>query len=116
MSSEYSLWSLGVVQSPMAWAAVTLAPATPMAQMPRRSWSFRPARNSLNMITFEVPSAAVTPEMSAPQFTPKMLPDLRGGEIIGGAGTVLFEVPVEPPEQLAPPIVWLSQPGPPLAA
>src|SRR5947208_2990546 len=36
MSSEYSLLSLGVVESPVAWAAVMLDPAAPMAQTPRR--------------------------------------------------------------------------------
>src|SRR4051812_23648841 len=47
MSSEYSLPSLGVVQSPVEEAAVALGPAPPMAQTPRGSLSVRPARISL---------------------------------------------------------------------
>src|SRR5947209_5907101 len=103
MSSENSLVSLGVVQSPMAWAAVTLAPATPMAHTPRRSWSFRPARTSLNMITLELPSAAVIPDRSAPQFTPKMPPAFRFDAISGGDGPLSDGVPEEPPVPDPPP-------------
>src|SRR5436189_747345 len=53
-------------------AAVTLDPATPIAQTPRRSFALSPARISLIMIVLAVPS--MTCLIEAPQLMPKMPP------------------------------------------
>ena len=66
MSSEYSLLSLGWVESPVETAQVRLEPPTPIAHVPRRSTSFRPTRTSLKMIVEEVPSAEDSSLMRAP--------------------------------------------------
>src|SRR5262249_5826797 len=70
MSSEYSFMSLGTVASPVGLAAVMLEPASPMAQTPRRSFSFRPTRTSLNMMVAAVPSVWEICVSVAPQLIP----------------------------------------------
>ena len=60
-SSEQPRGSLGAWSSPMACAAVMLAPTWPMAHVPRRSDPLVPMRRWLIMIVLEVPSAELSP-------------------------------------------------------
>jgi hypothetical protein len=66
MSSEYSVLSLGTKASPIDEAQVMLAPPTPIAHVPRRSFGFNPERSSLNMIVFDVPSMPTISAMRTP--------------------------------------------------
>src|SRR5262249_43067882 len=116
MSSENSLVSFGVVQSPMALAQVMLAPPTPIAQTPRRSFSFSPARISLNMIVFDEPSSLLVSEgRVVPQLTPKMPPP-PGATPFWTKALSRGGLVVAPSVPAVPSRVWFSQPGPALAA
>src|SRR5262245_60092020 len=105
MSSEYSFWSLGTVQSPIEEAAVRLDPASPIAQTPRRSFWLSPIRTSLNRMVLEVPSWTVIVATDAPKLMPNGPPDRPAAP-----------PPNAPPSWESPSRVQLNQPAPALAA